>query len=280
MAQRIRVEHTSHYRYAQPVLSSFNEARLTPLTTPSQLLLESRIDVSPVTPLQTYVDYWGSVVHTFDLHHPHDELRVVGRSLVETTAPENPAVHLSWADLDDDDIAERFHELLAPTRQVPADARLLAVACDLQASYPPVYAGTAVMEWVRDQLTYVPGTTGVHTSAVEAWEGGEGVCQDFAHLTLAVLRSMGLPGRYCSGYLHPEGDAAIGETVDAESHAWVEVWAGHWQALDPTAGGLAGPQHVLVARGRDYADVPPIKGIFHGGPTDHLEVKVRLTTLA
>jgi transglutaminase-like putative cysteine protease len=280
MVQRIRVEHTSHYRYARPVLSSFNEARLTPLTTVSQLLLESRIEVSPLTPLQTYVDYWGTVVHAFDLHAPHDELHVVGRSVVETTVPESHSAHLSWADLGHHDIAERFGELLAPTPQVPADERLLLVARELQASHPPVHAGTAALEWVRDQLTYVPGTTGVHTSAVEAWEGHEGVCQDFAHLTLAVLRSMGLPARYCSGYLHPAGDASVGETVDAESHAWVEAWSGDWQALDPTAGGLAGPQHVLVARGRDYADVPPIKGIFHGGPTDHLDVKVRLTRLA
>jgi transglutaminase-like putative cysteine protease len=91
---------------------------------------------------------------------------------------------------------------------------------------------------------------------------------------------MGLPARYCSGYLHPDGDAAVGETVDAESHAWVEAWSRHWQALDPTAGGLAGQRHVLAARGRDYAEVPPIKGIFHGGLTDHLDVKVRLTRLA
>jgi transglutaminase-like putative cysteine protease len=280
MAQRIRVEHTSHYRYAQPVLSSFNEARLTPLTTVSQLLLESQLEVSPATPLQTYVDYWGSLVHAFDLHHAHDEFRVVGRSVVETTVPDFPSARLSWADLRHHDITDRFGELLAPTRQVPSDTRLLAVARDLQASHPPIYAGTAALEWVRDQLTYVPGTTGVHTSAVEAWEGGEGVCQDFAHLTLAVLRTMGLPARYCSGYVHPDGDAAVGETVDAESHAWVEAWSGHWQALEPTAGGLAGPQHVLVARGRDYADVPPIKGIFNGGPTDHLDVKVRLTRLA
>ena len=116
------------------------------------------------------------------------------------------------------------------------------------------------MSWVRDQLTYVPGTTGVHTSAVEAWEGGEGVCQDFAHLTLAVLRSMGLPGRYCSGYVHPDGDADLGATLEGESHAWIEVWSGDWQPFDPTAGNAIAEHHVLVARGRDYADVAPVRG--------------------
>jgi transglutaminase-like putative cysteine protease len=138
----------------------------------------------------------------------------------------------------------------------------------------------AAVAWVRDQLTYVPGTTGVHTSAIEAWNGGEGVCQDFAHLTLALVRAMGVPARYCSGYMHPNGDADIGATVEGESHAWLEVWTGDWEALDPTAGRRIDTHHVLVARGRDYADVPPVKGIFQGGPTTSLEVGVSLTRLA
>src|SRR5581483_704123 len=109
-----------------------------------------------------------------------------------------------------------------------------------------------------------------------------GVCQDFAHLTLALLRAMGLPARYCSGYVHPNGsgDARLGETVEGESHAWIDVWTGEWQGFDPTAGIPVGAHHVLVARGRDYADVPPIKGIFHGGPTARLDVTVSLTRLA
>jgi transglutaminase-like putative cysteine protease len=277
---RILVEHTSKYLYANTVLSSFNEVRLTPLTTPWQLVLESRIEVDPTTSLQPYVDYWGSIVHTFDLPQPHNEMSLVGRSVVETSVPGRANGHLGWRDLEDDKARDRFAELLAPTVQVPLDSRLSQIARELRETHEPAEAGPAAIEWVRGELTYVPGTTGVHTSAVEAWEGGQGVCQDFAHLTLALLRAMGLPARYCSGYMHPDGDRELGETVKGESHAWLEAWTGEWQAFDPTAGKPVDQHYVLVARGRDYADVPPVKGIFHGGPTSRLDVTVRLTRLA
>jgi transglutaminase-like putative cysteine protease len=163
---------------------------------------------------------------------------------------------------------------------VPYDARIAEVAEQLKDGRSPLDATLEAIGWVRAALTYVPGTTGVHTSAVEAWEGGEGVCQDFAHLTLSVLRAMGLPARYCSGYVHPERDADLGATVEGQSHAWIEAWTGDWRALDPTAGKTTEEHHVLVARGRDYADVAPVKGIFHGGPTASLDVTVSLTRLA
>jgi transglutaminase-like putative cysteine protease len=277
---RIRVEHHNRYRYANVVHSSFNEARITPSTTPWQVVLESRVHVEPAANLQGYVDYWGTVVHSFELHQPHDELIIVARSVVETTPQPEAAESLSWSELDDDRVRDHFAELLAPTIQVPTDGRLEDTGRDLRRRCSPAAVGLAAVEWAREQLTYVPGTTGVHTSAIEAWSGGEGVCQDFAHLTLALLRTMGVPCRYCSGYLHPEGDAEMGSTVSGESHAWLEAWTGDWTALDPTAGSPTGERHVLVARGRDYADVPPIKGIFNGGPTSQLDVTVDLTRLA
>jgi transglutaminase-like putative cysteine protease len=309
---RIRVEHVSRYRYARVVHSSYNETRLTPLTTPSQLVLDSRVSVHPSSSLHGYVDYWGSVVHAFDLQQPHEEMVITGRSVVETSlgpsdsaagraltgrpAPGDlplpgfekaggTAAAIGWAELADEATCDQFAEYLAPTAQVPYDERLAEVAAQLADTGGAGGAGPAevaerAVQWVRDQLTYVPGTTQVHTSAVEAWQGGEGVCQDFAHLTLAVLRAMGIPARYCSGYVHPHGDAAVGETVRGESHAWIEYWSGAWTPVDPTAGRSIGEHHVLVARGRDYSDVPPVKGIFHGGPTSSLEVTVLLTRLA
>jgi transglutaminase-like putative cysteine protease len=277
---RIAVEHHSRYRYANTVHSSFNEARITPVTTPWQLVLESRIQVDPAASVQGYLDYWGTVVHSFELHQPHDELSVVGRSVVETAPQPEPRTSLTWSELYDVKVRDQFAEFLAPTTHVPTDTRLNDAARDLIGNYPPATAGLAAVEWARQQLTYVAGTTGVHTSAIEAWEGGKGVCQDFAHLTLALLRTTGIPSRYCSGYLHPQGDAEVGSTVSGESHAWLEAWTGDWTALDPTAGSPTGERHVLVARGRDYADVPPIKGIFHGGPTSQLDVSVALTRLA
>jgi transglutaminase-like putative cysteine protease len=280
VTRRTRVEHTSVYSYVNVVHSSFNEARITPLTTPDQLVLESRVVVQPDTPMYSYVDYWGSVVNAFDLQQPHRELAVIGRSVVENSPPPTRDSDLGWEDLKDAGLRDTFAEFLAPTGQVPADDRLTTTAHELLDNESPAQAALAAIEWVRNQLRYMPGTTGVHTSAIEAWDGGEGVCQDFAHLTLALVRAMGLPARYCSGYVHPDGEGDLGETVDGESHAWLEVWTGDWTGFDPTAGKPVGDQHVLVARGRDYADVPPLKGIFHGGPTARLDVNVSLTRLA
>ncbi len=128
--------------------------------------------------------------------------------------------------------------------------------------------------------TYRRGVTRVSTSAVEAWEQGEGVCQDFAHLTLALLRAMRIPARYVSGYLHPHEDAVIGKPFVGESHAWVEWWSGSWVRFDPTNAIAAGERHVVVGRGRDYGDVAPLKGIYSGAPAGDLEVTVELTRVS
>jgi transglutaminase-like putative cysteine protease len=280
MSLRIQVEHRSHYQYGRPVDSSFNELRITPLATPRQVVLDSQVQVTPRVDLHPYVDYWGSVVHAFDLHEPHDELVIVGRSIVETFPTPRPAFQLTWAELQDSRLLDHYAELLSPTRYVMVDARLAATAAEIKRRSSPPEAVAVGLEWVGDQLKYVPGTTGVHTSAIEAWNGGEGVCQDFAHLSLALLRAMGLPARYCSGYMHPSPDVDVGETEQGESHAWIEVWTGDWLVLDPTGGKPVDGRYILVARGRDYADVPPVKGIFHGGPTARLDAEVSLTRIA
>jgi transglutaminase-like putative cysteine protease len=277
---RIRVEHRSHYRYNREVSSSYNEARITPMTTNSQLVLDADVSVTPSSRPFRYLDYWGSVVHSFDLHRPHDELTVVGRSVVETSIPPFGLGNVTWDQLGNPTVGDDFAELLAPTASVPTDPRLVEVAGELKAGRTPQQAAEAAVGWVHDTLAYVPGTTAVHTSAVEAWEGGRGVCQDFAHLTLAVVRAMGIPGRYCSGYLHPNADAGVGATLSGESHAWLEVWTGDWHAFDPTIGWPIGERHVLVARGRDYADVAPLKGIYRGDTGSTLDVNVSLTRLA
>ena len=109
---------------------------------------------------------------------------------------------------------------------------------------------------------------------------GRGVCQDFVHASIAVLRAAGIPARYASGYLHPNADADIGETVVGQSHAWLEAWVGEWLAADPTNGAEVGPRHVLVAHGRDYGDVVPLKGVFHGPPGAAVGVRVAITRVA
>ena len=141
----------------------------------------------------------------------------------------------------------------------------------------PHEAALAVFEWMRGEMTYMKGSTGVTTNAEEAWSQRQGVCQDLAHLAIGALRSCGIPARYVSGYLHPRSTADIGETVAGQSHAWLEWWDGEWRSWDPTNHKPAGDFHVTVARGRDYRDVPPLKGILSGGGGSALNVSVEIT---
>jgi transglutaminase-like putative cysteine protease len=280
MSWRIRVVHTSGYRYSKPVTQSYNEVRLTPRGDNRQNLLVNRIETTPATRQYRYTDYWGTTVTAFDLHAPHTELKVVSSSVVETAGGVEPVRTAGWGDLHAEAIQDRYTELLTPTPYTPRDRELSSVAARLRRGNDPPDAALAACGWVHEQLTYQRGTTGVHTTAVEALRAGEGVCQDYAHLTLALLRAMGVPGRYVSGYLHTNPDAALREHVRGESHAWVEVWTGGWWGYDPTNDIPVGSRHVWVAVGRDYADVAPIKGIFSGGESSALEVTVDITRLA
>ena len=121
--------------------------------------------------------------------------------------------------------------------------------------------------FLHDEVEYVPGATEVTTDAADAWDAKRGVCQDMAHLALGVLREARIPARYVSGYLHPSPDPVVGEEVTGESHAWIEWWDDGWLGFDPTNDPTRRRQHVLVARGRDYEDVPPLRGIYSRAAT-------------
>ncbi len=281
MSWQIRIEHSTGYRYAAPVISSYNEARIIPQTASGQLTLEATVRTEPAAVTYRYWDYWGTQVTAFDVHTPHTELVVTGRSVVRTApARPRPSSGPSWQALADEPVTDRFVEFIRPSRFAPDHPELADAARELAAHHTPAEFVPAVGEWVRQRLTYRPGTTGVHTSAVDAWQQGEGVCQDFAHLALVLLRAAGLPARYVSGYLHPSADAAIGETVVGQSHAWVEGWLGDWWGFDPTNGVAAGERHVVVARGRDYNDVSPLLGVYSGGTSTSLGVTVAVTRLS
>jgi transglutaminase-like putative cysteine protease len=282
---RLQVAHTTGFHYEGEVVASYNEARITPLTDPDQLTIDSTVEISPPARPYRYWDYWGCLVHAFDVHVPHRQLVVTGRSLVETSAAvadidADPG--MTWEQLADPSTTDAHQELLAPTAYVPQSQPALAAhaASIRDASASPHAAALAAARWVRETLVYERGITRVSTSAVEAYEAGRGVCQDFVHLTLALLRGMGIPSRYVSGYLHPDAEAAVGQKVVGESHAWVEWWAGEWVRFDPTNGLAAGERHVVVGRGRDYSDVPPLKGIYSGGSAGDLEVRVELTRMS
>lgn len=277
---RMRVVHATGYAYKSPVTASFNEARLTPRSDARQNVILNRVETAPASRSYRYVDYWGTAVTAFDLHAPHSELEVTAASVVETDVPEPVEASLEWSDLASEAVLDRYHEVLIPTRYTPASKRIARVGRKIAKSDAPRDAVVTAAQWVRSELAYVPGSTGVHSSGLDALREGKGVCQDFAHLLLILLRGMGIPARYVSGYLHPQRAAAIGEAVDGQSHAWVQVWTGAWWNYDPTNDVGINEQYVSVGVGRDYSDVTPLKGIYSGEGSTDLDVVVEITRLA
>lgn len=276
---QLRVRHTTGYRYAEGAIASFNEARMTPLSSDRQIVLRSRIDVTPTPWSMEYRDYWGTIVSAFEVHEPHDELLVVATSTVQTNALPAVEQRVGWDALDA--VRDRYVEFLTISDWVAPQADLLGALEDERgrAAAPSDYAH-AVCDFVNDELAYVEGATEVTSTGADAWVARSGVCQDFAHVTLGVLRSAGIPARYVSGYLHPQSDPVVGEEVAGESHAWIEWWDGAWVGFDPTNDRPADSHHVIVARGRDYDDVPPLRGIYSTRGDSELFVSVDVTRLA
>ena len=279
MSWRIAIRHRTGYRYGGPVRASYNEARLTPPSVDGQRTLQAALSITPsVRPLR-YVDYWGTTVDSFEIHVPHSELVVLATSLVETAGPRPVPGGADWSELADPAVQDRFAELLAESTYVQAEPEVAEIGRFLRTGSTPVAAGLRAAAWTHETLQYERGATHVHTSSSEARTAGKGVCQDFAHVTLALLRAMGLPARYVSGYLHPTANAEVGQTTAGESHAWVEFWAGDWIGVDPTSLAEIGSRHVVLARGRDYADVRPLSGIYSGPAAELLGVTVEVTRL-
>lgn len=288
---RLSINHTTGFHYSSTVRSSYNEARLTPQSSARQSVWSSRVSIEPTPWSYSYTDYWGSQVTAFEVHDPHRVLTVQGFSLVETRTGDDWAGQPSMVAGDGSDpgvapspesraaVAARFAEYLTDHDRTRPPSELATAAADLAGGHDPRTAVVQVCRLIADRVTYVPGSTEVATLAAEAWEGGSGVCQDFSHLTLGALRSVGIPARYVSGYLHPLGTRAeVGSVVDGESHAWIEFWAGQWLAYDPTSGRVPGEGHVRLGHGRDYRDVAPLRGTYAGGESE-MFVTVRLTRL-
>jgi transglutaminase-like putative cysteine protease len=277
---RLRIRHRTGFSYAGEVGSSYNEARMTPRTEPRQTTLAGQVEVRPTALVYRYWDYWGTQVTAFDLHAPHSSLTVTATAVVETMPPAELPEPVDWAALGRTESTDDWCEYLRPTERTQLDEELFDIAAGLRAdAADPRVAALAACEWVRAEVEYVPGATEVHTSARDAWQARKGVCQDLSHLAVGLIRAMGVPARYVSGYLHPTPDAVPGEQVVGQSHAWVEFWDGGWTPYDPTNGIPAGERHVVVGRGRDYADVPPLKGVYAGPPSTLQGVEVEITRL-
>jgi len=275
----LKIVHTTGYEYDDVVVASYNEARLTPLTERGQLVTQTRVDVQPKPWTHSYRDHWGTQVTAFEVLDPHRSLTVTGTSIVHTRQTPPPNTSLSWAELAAS--ADEFAEYLMLRDRVrpPPDLQERADALRAQSSRP-MEAAYGVCDLIHREVEYLPGATEVHALASEAWEQRSGVCQDIAHLVIGCLRSLGIPARYVSGYLHPRDEPVIGETVEGESHAWIEWWDGEWRGFDPTNQVVPGERHVIVATGRNYDDVRPLGGIYSGpGNTSRMFVRVEVTRL-
>jgi len=279
MTWRLRVQHRTGYRYDGEVLTSYNEARMTPCTSDGQVTIDARIEITPAARVYRYTDYWGTQVTAFDVHTAHQELMVTATSVVQTGPTPSPSDEATWADVGAEKLRDRWADFVTATSATEPDEELVELAREWSGDLPPRAAALALAARLREEMAYVTDVTHVHTRAVDAWKQRQGVCQDITHVLLALLRSRGLPARYVSGYLHPVGDAELGQTVAGESHAWVEWWDGAWTGHDATNDVPMGERHVVVARGRDYADVSPLKGIYSGPPSSALGVSVDLTRL-
>lgn len=268
------------FHYGGDVTASYNEARMLPVSSEGQLVLFSNLEILPISSHHNYVDYWGSRVASFEILTPHKELSLTATSLVEVRPRAHEGEKFGWSDLAL--AVERTTETveqLKQTRRTAPPVDLHELAREIAASTDDACdAALQICMAIGKAVQYMQGVTGVHSTAAEAWAVRKGVCQDITHIALGALRSVGIPARYVSGYLHPKPNAAIGETVAGESHAWVEWFCGDdWRGFDPTNQIEIGDRHVLVGRGRDYNDVPPLRGVYAGPFGSTLFVTVEIT---
>jgi transglutaminase-like putative cysteine protease len=270
----LEIAHRTAYHYAQHVTHSKNEVRAVPVSDGHQRRMSSGLRITPEAsfPLR-YRDYWGTEVAAFDVDGPHDAIEVVAWATVETSAERRHA-----PDPDTNGPGLDPEEFLLPSPLVAGGGEVAELAGRLSGGDPEAVLDR-VVRWVHDELRYERGSTTVRTSVDEVLARRRGVCQDFAHLSCALLRSAGLPARYVSGYFS-SSELEPGEAVTVEGHAWIEVAVGDgWLAIDPTNDQPAGERHVKVGHGRDYRDVTPVKGVYRGGSGGRLEVEVRITRL-
>ena len=281
---RYTVYHLTHFRYDAAVSESVMEVRMQPRTESVQRCLRFELATTPRSRVFAYQDPEGNVVHHFDVQARHRELTVVAESVVEFVA--DIAVPAScdrsmWGLLDESGTRDRFFEFLEPSHFARPTEALMAFGRELGLSreIDPLSLVRGLKHKLYDAFEYVPQSTRVDSPIDDALAARQGVCQDFAHVMIALVRSMGIPCRYVSGYLFHTHDRDE-RSVDGASHAWVEAWLPTlgWIGIDPTNRTLAMDRHIRVAIGRDYYDVPPTRGSFKGNARGELGVAVRVQT--
>lgn len=281
---RLMVSHLTRFKYDAPVSESVMEVRMQPRTEGAQRCLRFELSTSPRARVFAYQDPQGNVVHHFDIPARHRELAITAESVVEFVAmPEVPeALPLSaWQALDAPVVQDRHVDMLQPSRFAVETPTLLAFRDELEVrrGADPLTTLRQLNARLFSAFEYSPKSTRVDSPIDEALAARRGVCQDFAHVMIALTRGLGIPCRYVSGYLFHRGGAHE-RSVESASHAWIEAWLPEvgWVGFDPTNDTLAAERHIRVAVGRDYSDVPPTRGVFKGNARSELGVAVRVQT--
>lgn len=280
---QIRVFHRTVFRYRSPVVESFNEARLRPVTDDLQTCRSFALQVTPHVTYTEYCDFYVNAVQCFEITTPHTDLIVEARSDVETFYDSRtiPGGTCDLAALHAERARETYYDYLTPSRYVTLGGALRDLTSQILPSGPiHLWADSErINEWIFDHFTYSPRSTHVHSSVEDILHSRQGVCQDYAHLMLAVCRHVGIPARYVSGYFLND-TRSVTATEPEASHAWVEVYIPGfgWRGLDPTHRRAIDERYVKIAVGRDYADIRPLKGTYRGGSSEReMEVEVRIT---
>jgi transglutaminase-like putative cysteine protease len=279
------IVHTTAYEYSAPAIESFTELRVRPRRSNLQHVLHHITEVNPRVPLEEFVDYYGNTVECLSVPFRHKCLSVTSRSTVETMPrgdalsgldlTVSEAVRLNWPE------RRMLFDYLMPSMHAPFTPELeLLSKQQLPSSASFAEAIQALNNYIYREFTYMPGVTDVRTPLAEVLRTRQGVCQDFAHLMIALVRCAGLPARYVSGYIETEpvsGDSSL--TGATASHAWVEVYLpnGLWLGIDPTNDMFEGERHVQIGVGRDYHDVSPLRGVFKGAERQELSVEVTVS---
>lgn len=276
---RLSVLHRTTFHYASAVTQSVNALHLEPRTFPYQKTLSALIRVMPATRVKRFTDLFQNITHHFELPGPHSRLEIESRIKVHNL-PLDISDFSKTASLDalnNSSIREQTWQYLQESRWVSRHPEVWRQALDITQPHTSIFdQAFALMTWIYSNFLYQPGATNVNTHLEDAFAMRCGVCQDFTHVMLGLCRAVGIPARYASGYLYngPK-DTLVGAQA---SHAWSEVYlpAAGWIGFDPTNNTLADERYVKVAVGRDYDDVTPVRGNYHGTSHCRMEVVVEV----
>ena len=285
---KLDIRYRCSFEYDSLVRESQNELRAAPISDDRQSVLSYKVTSFPAARFFSFEDYWGTRVDAFGVREPHIYIEVIAEATVETHPTPMLTTSADFKDLQDLDFLAAHFEYLERTPHVDWDEDIAAEARrQLDIAGPDVVSIVlAIHRRAGGLLSYQPGTTYVGVPVVELIARGQGVCQDYAHLAVAMCRSVGIPARYVSGYLFTDDDAVGDDTdtdvVQVQTHAWFEaaIPGVGWLALDPTNKQEVGLRHVKIGHGRDYDDVPPLRGVYTGATNTDLQVAVEMRRLS